>query len=116
MRHKKSGRIFGREVGQRTALIQSLALSLIVRGKIKTTEAKAKELRPFIEKLITRSKTATVANRRLIGSRLNSEAGAKKLVEVIGPKYKERNGGYTRIIKLPTRAGDAARMAQIELI
>ncbi len=116
MRHHNSVRKFGRETGQRNALMRSLALSLVVRGKIKTTEAKAKELRPFIEKLITKGKNGTLGSRRIIISRLNSISGAKKIAEVIAPKYKERNGGYTRIIKLPTRMSDGAKMAQIEFV
>ena len=81
-----------------------------------TTEAKAKELRPFVEKLITRSKTDTLANRRLVIARLHSESGAKKLFSKIGPSFATRNGGYTRIVKLPARKSDSARMAVIQLI
>lgn len=116
MKHRKSIRIFGREKGQREALIKSLASSLIIRGKIKTTEAKAKSLRPFVEKLITKSKHDTLSSRRLLESRLGSKSLAIQLVEKVGPKYKERNGGYTRITKLPPRMSDSAKMAQIELI
>ncbi len=115
MNHSKSGRKFGLKRNQRNALIKSLALSIILKERIKTTEAKAKELRPFVEKLITHSKNPTVANRRLLTARVGV-LGSKKLIDVIGPKYKERNGGYTRITKLPTRATDASKMAQIELV
>ena len=98
-------------------LVSSLALNLIVRGKIKTTEAKAKELRPFIEKMVTRAKSDTVANRRTIVARLtNRKPETKKLFEVIAPKYKEINGGYTRILKMGPRKSDSAKMAIIEFI
>jgi large subunit ribosomal protein L17 len=116
MRHHKKGRIFGREIGQRTALLRSLARSLVLKNKIKTTEAKAKELRPYVEKLITKAKVNSVATRRLLGARLASAQTAKLLVEKVAPKYMDRKGGYARITKLPTRLGDSARMAQIELI
>ncbi len=116
MRHHSKIKKFGREKDQRNALMKSLALSLVEREKIKTTEAKAKELRPFVEKMITRGKTGTVASRRLLISRLGSESGAKKIVDTLSPKYKERPGGYLRITKLPTRANDAAKMAQIEFV
>jgi len=88
-----------------------------VRGKIKTTEPKAKELRPFVEKLITRAKKDNVATRRIVISKLsNRRKEAKKLFEVIAPKYLDKSGGYTRILKLGTRKSDGARMAQIEFI
>lgn len=99
------------------ALVNSLALNLIVRGKIKTTEPKAKELRPFIEKLVTAAKKNNLATRKLIISKLSNRAPeVKKLFEVIAPKYADRNGGYTRIIKLGQRKSDAAKMAVIEFI
>lgn len=117
MRHHNNKRKFGRDNGQRKMLISSLALSLIVRGKIKTTEAKAKELRPFIEKLVTRAKSDTVANRRLIVSRLsNRKTETKKLFEVVAPKYKDVSGGYTRIMKTGPRKSDSAKMAIIEFV
>ncbi len=115
MNHSKSGRKFGRKRNVRNALIKSLALSVILKEKIRTTEAKAKEVRPFVEKLITHSKNPTVASRRLLVSRVGA-LGSKKLIDVIGPKYKERSGGYTRITKLAHRATDAAPMASIELV
>lgn len=118
MRHHNSVRKFGREKNARVALMKGLMLNLIKSERITTTEAKAKELRPMIEKLVTISKkTKTVAGRRLILSRLyNSAAGTKKLIDVIAPKYAERDGGYTRIMKLPPRLGDGSRMAIIEFI
>ncbi len=111
----KNKRRFGRKRDQRRALLSSLARALVVNGRIKTTEAKAKELRPYFEKLITRAKEESVHNRRVLTSRL-SEDVAKKLVKEIGPKYKDVNGGYTRIIKTEPRQEDGARMAIIELV
>lgn len=115
MRHHKANRKFGREKGQRDALMKSLARSLILKGKIQTTEARAKELRPFVEKLITRGKGKTLAARRTMSARLGDDA-AKKLIENIAPGYKERAGGYIRIVKLPRRANDASKMAHIEFV
>jgi large subunit ribosomal protein L17 len=117
MRHHNNIRKFGRTKSQRHALMKGLMLSLIAHGKIETTEAKAKELRPEIEKMITKANTGTLASRRLVISRLyNLTAEANKLINEIAPKYKGRNGGYTRITKLPRRAGDASKMAVIEFI
>lgn len=94
-----------------------MALNLIVREKIKTTEPKAKELRPFIEKLVTRAKKNTLANKKLIVSTLaGRKTETKKLFEVIAPRYEGRSGGYTRIMKLPARKSDGAKMAIIEFI
>ena len=117
MRHSNSKRKFGRVKNQRNALLSSLALNLIVRGKIKTTEPKAKELRPFIEKLVTNAKKGNLATRRLIISKLSNRGPeVKKLFEVIAPKYKERSGGYTRVLKLGVRKSDGAKMAVIEFV
>ena|SRR3989338_5672793 len=116
MRHHNKNRKFGREKDQRRALLKGLALSLIERGKITTTEAKAKELRPFIEKLVTKGKNASVASHRLLTARLQSRTGTKKLITTIAPRYKERAGGYTRITKLSRRGGDASKMAVIEFV
>jgi large subunit ribosomal protein L17 len=92
-------------------------LSLIKHGRIETTEAKAKEVRPLIEKMITKANVGTLASKRLVISRLyNLTAEANKLINDIAPKYKERTGGYTRITKLPRRGGDASKMAVIEFI
>ena len=115
MKHHKKNRIFGRVRSQRTALMKGLVSSLVLHRKIYTTEAKAKELRPLIEKLITRAKTKTLSSRRILTSRVG-ESAAKRLVDEIAPKYKERNGGYTRITKLETKRSDAAKMAQIEFV
>jgi large subunit ribosomal protein L17 len=117
MRHHSNVRKFGRTKNQRTALLKGLTLSLIAHGRIETTEAKAKELRPMIEKLVTKANVGTLASRRLVISRLyNLTAEANKLIDTIAPKYKGKNGGYTRITKLPRRAGDASKMAVIEFI
>ncbi len=118
MKHRTSTRKLGRVTKQRTALLRSLAISLIKHGKIKTTEAKAKELRPYIEKIVTKGKTDSVTSRRLISSQLGSGGtiALKKLIGEISPKYKDRNGGYTRIIKLPKRMGDGGSMAIIEFV
>lgn len=99
--------------------MRSLALALINEEHIQTTEARAKELRPFIESLVTKGRVADLNSRRLIISRLGGttgESAAKKLIEDISPRYKERAGGYTRIIKLPRRGGDASKMAVIEFV
>jgi large subunit ribosomal protein L17 len=118
MRHHNNKRKFGRDKDQRDALLRSLALSLIVREKIKTTLPKAKELRPFVEKLVTKAKKQNdVARMRLIVSDLlNRKKETKKLFEVIAPKYLDRAGGYTRIVKLGVRKSDGAEMAQIEFV
>ncbi len=115
MNHHRKTRKFGRETNQRNALIKSLALSLVLNSKIRTTEAKAKELRPFIEKLVTKSKTGTLAARRLVASRVG-EGAVKEMVEVIAPKYKDRKGGFTRVVKLGSRTSDASPMAMIEFV
>lgn len=117
MRHHNQNRTFGRSRSQRAALMRGLALSLIEHGKIKTTEAKAKELRPYIERLITQAKGDTVAARRLVSSKLGEPAtdAVKKLFTEIAKKYADRNGGYTRIIKVgEVTAG--RRDAFIELV
>ncbi len=95
--------------------MRSLAYSLIVNGKIKTTEAKAKELRPYVEKLVTTGKKDTLASRRLLISRVGSIA-AKKIANDIAKEYKDRNGGYTRITKMVRRTSDGSAMAIIEFV
>jgi len=116
MQHLNKNRKLGRKKGPRKALLKSLVHNLITNKKIKTTEAKAKEMKPIIEKLITRAKKDNVANRRLIFQKLASVSDVKKMFEEIAPKYKERNGGYTRIIKTMLRKSDAAKMAIIEFV
>lgn len=116
MNHHTKKRKFGREMNQRDALIRSLARSLVLHESITTTAAKAKELRPFVEKLVTKAKANTLASRRLIITRIGGEREAKLLVEKVAPKYATRNGGYLRIVKLPARKLDAAAMAVIEFV
>lgn len=97
--------------------MRSLARSLVIHERISTTEAKAKELRPFVEELITKAKKDTVANRRLVTARLHDAAATKKLFAAIAPRYAERPGGYTRIVKRAKRgANDARKMAYIALV
>lgn len=119
MKHGNKTRKFNRKRDQRKALLRNLAGSLIMKEKIKTTEAKAKELRPFAEKLITRSKKAdggkNLAEVRRLASTLPEKAW-KKVVGPIALRYQKRNGGYTRIIKLNPRRTDGAKMAIIELV
>lgn len=118
MRHAKAGRTFNRDTNARKALFIGLAKNLIEKEQIKTTLPKAKDLRRVVEKLITRAKVDSVANRRLTASELGngSEKTVKKLFEVLGPRYAQRPGGYTRVLKAGFRYGDAAPMAIIELV
>lgn len=109
-------RKFGRTKNKREALLNSLMLSLVNQEKIKTTEAKAKEIRPLVEKMITKGKKNTLASRRIIISRLKSEKGADKILKILAPKYTDRNGGYTRITKIGNRKSDASPMAYIEFV
>lgn len=115
MRKQKKGRRLSRKKGQREALLNSLAVSLFLKEKIKTTEAKATEACVFVAKHISRAKDGSLASRRLLAKKF-SPAMVKKLVEEIAPQYKERKGGYTRIIKLGPRKSDGARMVIIELV
>ena len=115
MRKRKSGRKFGRERDQRNALMTHLAGALIANGKIRTTEAKAKELRPYIERLITKARKGTLAARRDLGRSLTARE-VKTLVDDIAPRFISRPGGYTRIIKVPSRKSDGAKRAIIEIL
>jgi len=117
MRHGNNKRKFGLEKSKRNALMSSLMRNLIVRGKIKTTLPKAKELRPAIEKMVTLAKKGDAATRRTVIARLDGGAlETKKLFDVIAPKYKDTKGGYTRILKLGVRKSDSAELAQIEFV
>ncbi len=116
MRHAKAGRQLRRTSEQKLALMRNLATSLIEAGAIVTTEAKAKELRPFVEKLITKAKSGTLHARRLAIRHIQKREAADKLFQEIGPRYAKRPGGYTRILKTGHRKGDGAEMARIELI
>lgn len=116
MRHRKAGRKLNRNSSHRKALLKNLAIALIEQEIIKTTLPKAKELRKVIEPLITLGKVDSVANRRLAFNRLRSDAAVAKLFTEISINSKDRNGGYTRIIKAGFRPGDKADMAYIELV
>lgn len=116
MRHRKSGRQLNRNSSHRKAMFKNMACSLIEHEVIKTTLPKAKELKRVAEPLITLAKTDSVANRRLAFSRTGSKETVGKLFSDLGPRYAERPGGYTRILKAGFRAGDAAPMAYIELV
>ena len=116
MLHKVWGRKLGRDKNQRRALFRSLANQLILNEKIITTEAKAKAVRPMIEKLVTRAKTNNIHNRRLIISELTAENTTQKMLELIGPKFKDRPGGYTRIVRMGARAGDRAQMVSLMFV
>jgi large subunit ribosomal protein L17 len=116
MRHQKAGRQLRRTSEQRLALLRNLATSLIESESIETTEAKAKELRPFVEKLITKARTGTLHSRRLAIRHIHKREACDKLFQVLGPRFASRNGGYTRILKTGFRKGDGADMARIELM
>jgi len=116
MRHHKKKTTLGRESAPRKALLKNLAQDLILHEKIKTTLAKAKAVRPVVEKMITTSKANTLSARRELIKKLYTQNAVRKLMDVLGPKYKDRKGGYTRIIKLDNRKGDGAQEAIIELV
>lgn len=116
MRHRIGGRKLQRASGHRTALLRNLAASLIKHEQITTTVPKAKELRPYVEKLITLAKRGGLSNRRLAHARLLDEAQLTKLFDVLAARYADRNGGYTRVIKAGIRVSDAAPIAIIELV
>lgn len=115
MRHGNVNRKFGRETGQRRALLKSLARSLVLKGRMTTSLAKAKEIRPMVEKMVTRGKAATLAGRRMLISQLGDERVAAKLIKTAA-NYTDRTGGYLRITKMGPRKGDAAEMALIEFV
>jgi large subunit ribosomal protein L17 len=116
-RHQYKGRKLGRKAAPRKALMRNLASQIILHEQITTTLAKAKEVRPILEKLITRSKKDTVVNRRLVAKYLSSnDKSLVKLFEQLGPLYKDRNGGYLRIVKTVNRKGDNAEMAIVQLL
>lgn len=116
MRHRKSGRRLGRNSSHRKAMFRNMATSLVQHETIKTTLPKAKELRRVVEPLITLAKEDGVANRRLAFDRLRDKAAVGKLFSDLGPRFKERPGGYLRILKLGPRPGDAAPMAMVQLV
>ena len=116
MRHKVGQRKLNRTGSHRIAMLRNMAASLIKHEQITTGVAKAKELRPYVEKLITLAKKGGLSNRRLAHSRLMNDAQLSKLFDVLATRYADRNGGYTRIIKAGYRASDASPMAIIELV
>jgi len=116
MRHGKTIAKLGRTSSHRKALMKNLATNLLKREKITTTIDKAKAIRPYVEKLITRAKESSVHNKREAAKKIQDRTVLIKLFDDIGPRFKERNGGYTRIMRLGLRPGDAAEMAIIELV
>lgn len=116
MRHRKKGRTLGRKRDAKKALLRSLATNFLLYEKITTTESKAKEIKPIVEKLITAGKDNSLHSRRKLLAYLYTENAAKKVIEDISPRYKDRNGGYTRITKMGPRKGDGAPMAVLELV
>ena len=116
MRHRYSGRHLSRDSAHRKAMFKNMSVSLIEHELIKTTLAKAKEVRSVFEPLVTLAKEDSVANRRLAFSRLRDDAAVAKLFSELGPRYKERPGGYLRVIKSGFRAGDKSPMAYVELV
>ncbi len=116
MRHRNKGTVLDREKPAREALLRNLAASVILYEKVKTTQAKAKAVRPLVEKCITVGKKSTLAARRQLLSFFYTDHPVKKILEVLGPRYEKRAGGYTRIIKTGPRKNDGADMVNIELV
>ena len=116
MRHHRAGKKLGRDAAQRRALYAGLAASLIEHGRIKTTEAKAKAVKPFAEQMITLGKRGDLHARRLALAELRSQDVVHQLFADVAPRFAERPGGYTRIVKLGPRNGDAAEMVYLELV
>lgn len=116
MRHRKAGRKLGRNPAQRQALLRQLAISMILHERLTTTEAKAKTLRPIVEKLVTIAREDSRHHRNLVMAKIDHTPATAKLFEVIAPRFEEAPGGYTRISKLGVRHGDAAPMALIEFV
>lgn len=116
MRHNKSGKVLDRKKGPREALLRGLAASIVLHEKVQTTEAKAKAVRPLVERAITTGKQGTLAARRQLMRVFYTEQTVKKVLEVLSPRYATRTGGYTRLIKIGPRQGDSAEMVQIELV
>ena len=116
MRHRTKGRKLSRTKQPREMMLRNLACNVLIYEKVKTTEAKAKEVKPLVEKSITTAKKGSLTARRRLLSTLPQENAVRKLMEVLGEKYKERPGGYTRIVRLGNREGDGAEVVQIELV
>ncbi len=116
MRHRNKKTILGRTAAPRKALLTNLAISLVKHGRITTSLTKAKTLRPIIERLITRGKHPTLANRRQLLRSLSNAGSVDKILKDLGPRFAARKGGYTRIIKIGRRTGDAGQTAMIEFV
>ncbi len=116
MRHRKSGKVLDRKKGPRASLLRNLAASIVLHEKVRTTEAKAKAVRPLVERAITSGKVSSLAARRNLMKTFYTEQPVKKILEVLGPRYATRPGGYTRIVKIGPRQGDGGAMVQIELV
>lgn len=116
MRHRSSKKILGRTAAPRKALMKNLSISLVQHGRITTSVAKAKALRPFIERLITRGKHPTLSNRRQLIRALSNTDAVEKILKVLSPRFVSRNGGYTRVIMIGRRSGDAGQTAIIEFV
>ncbi|MFH0780243.1 MAG: 50S ribosomal protein L17 [Parcubacteria group bacterium] len=116
MKHKIKSDILDRKVGPRRAMLRSLATSLVLKGKIQTTATKAKAVRSIVERCVTAAKKSDLATRRRLLGYFYSEKAVKMLLNDLAPRYKERRGGYTRVIKLGTRTGDRAEMALVEFV
>lgn len=116
MRHRNTGVILDRKKGPRVSLLKTLVTQVILYEKVKTTRAKARAVRPLVERLVTHGKTATIASRRYVNARVTTPGAVQKVFEVLGPRYAERKGGYLRMTKLGHRQGDAAEVIQIEFV
>ena len=116
MRHGKAGRKLNRNSSARVALARAQATALLREGRIQTTLTKAKELRPYVEKLITTAKGGDLHARRLVARDIQDNAVVRKVMDEVAPRYAERQGGYTRILRIGTRRGDGVTMALIDLV
>jgi len=116
MRHRKKGKILDRKKEPREMMLRNLAASVLIYERVKTTKAKASAVKPIVEKLITAAKKGDLSARRKLISVLPQKMAVKKSMEVLGKRYKDRNGGYTRVIKIGNRQGDGAEIVQIELV
>ena len=116
MRHRNTTKTLKRKVSARKALLRDLATSVVVYESIRTTEGKAKAAQPVVERLITKAKKGDLTARRTLLAYFTTEQPVNKLLEVIGPRFKDRNGGYTRIVKIGNRQGDGARVVKLELV
>ena len=116
MRHRKKGKKFGRKKGPREAMLRNLATSFVLYESIRTTETKAKAIKPIVEKFVTTSRDNSLHTKRKLTAYFYDENAVKKLLEDLGPRYKDRPGGYTRITRLGKRQGDAAPMVKLEFV